>query len=205
MNISLEDMNIMAEIYNAAMGMAASTASNLLRKKVNIINPKLEEVKLNNFVFCENDPAWGVEVNFTSELAGTMFLVFKELDIIRIVDIWLGGAGRVDDETLIFSDMHMSAIGELVFQMMGQSAKALQGFLNTHTDIAKQAIDSRNIFKIGNNISLKGLAADDQIIAGRFNLTVDDIINSEMAAIISVPFSKRFIAEGRKAFGMKSE
>lgn len=177
------------EVYIPAMEAAATVVSELFRKTAKIHRPDIEFVKcwgLDSYLAFDG-PACGVEIKYVLGLTGNILFVLKQKDIIKIVDIWMGGTGQVDGNEPC-GEMHMSAIGELFTQMMGQSSMALQKSLNMQVDATRPtsfAINNNDDYTVG----LKA-DADDIVVVMIFRLVIGDTVDSQMAAIISLPFAK---------------
>jgi len=190
------DLDILGEVYNISMGAAANAVSSLLRMKVDITAPVVTNIAKEALVYQSLEPAIGVEIKYVAGIEGVNVFILSQLDVMKIVDIWMGGTGLIDEKTE-FNDMHMSAIGELMNQMMGSSSMALAGVLNTLIDIS-----SPYTYKIEGDFSPANIAMNGQIIATRFKFLVGDIINSEMITTCSVDFAKNMIDMAKKSFGV---
>jgi chemotaxis protein CheY-P-specific phosphatase CheC len=199
------DIDLLNEIYRAAMCAVASGSSALLKRKVVIDKPETEIIRRDNLAYTINVPAVGIEINYIGGIQGTAIFVFSQRDVINLVDIWMGGTGTGYDESLEFNDMHESAIGELVALMMKrQAVTALQEFLKIPIGILDKGIDSRRIFRIPDvdnyiNIGIGGINVDDAFTVTKLKLIVDGSIDSEMSVISSVTFSKRMISAAKEA------
>jgi flagellar motor switch protein FliN/FliY len=195
--LSPMDLDILGEVYNVSMGAAASTVSSLLRMKVDITTPQLTILKEADLSYKSLEPAVGVEINYVVGVQGINVFILSQLDVMKIVDIWMGGTGQVD-ESSEFNEMHMSAIGEVMNQMMGQSSMALAGFLNTVIDIS-----APDIYKIEGDYSLAKREPDTEIVATKFKFLVgDNVIDSELITTCDIGFAKGMINMAKVSFGM---
>jgi len=193
------DIDILGEVYNVSMGAAAANMGTLLRKKVVIDMPKIEMVK-SDLLFIPNALAVGVKVKYAAGFQGEAVFIFNQRDVMKMVNVWLGGSGQVDEKDK-FGDMHAGALGELMNQMMGQSSMALAGFLNITIDMSGSAI-----YEItGNNIMMDGVYADDTVAATMLNFTVEGVIDSKILAVTSLELAKSMVRMAKKSFGMQSE
>ena len=191
------DVDILGEVYNVSMGAAAGAISSLLRMKVDITAPQVTVLKESDLTFKSLEPALGVEINYIIGVQGINIFILSQLDVMKIVDIWMGGSGQVD-EGAEFNDMHVSAIGEMMNQMMGQSSMALAGFLNTVIDIS-----APTTYKIEGSYSLAKREPSAEIVATKFKLLVGDgVIDSELITTCDVEFAKSMISMAKVSFGM---
>ena len=190
------ELGILGEIYNISMGAAATAVSSLLSMKVDITAPSVEIVQGNNLIYQPFEPAVGVEIKYIEGIEGVNVFILSQYDVMKIFDIMIGGTGIIDD-TAEFNDMHMSAIGEVMNQMMGQSSMSLANFLNTQIDISVP-----ETYRIENDFSPSREGLQGKIIATRFKFIVGDIINSEMLTTCSMQFAESMIEMAKKQFGM---
>ncbi|MCL2099705.1 MAG: flagellar motor switch phosphatase FliY [Oscillospiraceae bacterium] len=196
-SLTAMDLDVLGEVYNVSMGAAASAVSSLLRMKVDITTPQLTVLKESDLAFKSLEPAVGVEINYIVGIQGVNIFILSQLDVMKIVDIWMGGPGQVD-ESAEFNEMHMSAIGEVMNQMMGQSSMGLAGFLNTVIDISAPVV-----YKIEGDYSLAKRDPDTEIVATKFKLIVgDNIIDSELITTCDIDFAKSMINMAQIAFGV---
>ena len=190
------ELGILGEIYNISMGAAATAVSSLLSMKVDITAPVVEIVAGERLIYQPFEPAVGVEIKYIEGIEGVNVFILSQLDVMKIVDIMLGGTGVVD-ETAEFNDMHISAIGEVMNQMMGQSSMSLANFLDTQIDISVP-----ETYKIEGDYNPANQNLTGTIIATRFKFIVGDIINSEMLTTCSMNFAENMIEMAKKAFGL---
>lgn len=191
------DLDILGEVYNVSMGAAAGAVSSLLRMKVDITTPQVTILKEADLAFKSLEPAVGVEINYVIGVQGVNVFILSQFDVMKLVDMWLGGTGQVDENSE-FSEMHMSAIGELMNQMMGQSSMALAGLLNTVIDIS-----APETYKIEGDYTLAKRAPETQIVVTKFKFVVgDNIIDSELITTCDIGFAKGMINMAKVSFGL---
>lgn len=75
-----------------------------------------------------------LQISYTSGLDGNNVLVLKERDVKIITDLMMGGPGNVSDEPI--GELHLSAIGEAMNQMMGSAATSMSSMLGKKIDIS---------------------------------------------------------------------
>jgi flagellar motor switch protein FliN/FliY len=196
---SLTDMDrdILGEVFNVSMGAAAGAISTLLRMKVDITTPQVSMLRESDLEFRSLEPAVGVEINYIVGVQGVNMFILSQHDVMKIVDIWMGNTGEVDESTE-FTAMHTSAVGELMNQMMGQSSVAMASLLNTVVDISPPTVRT-----IEGDYSLVKRDPDTKIVATRFKLIVgDNVIDSELIATCDIGFAKNMIEMAMVSFGM---
>lgn len=191
-NVSFTDMEIdtIGEILNISMGAAATAVSTLLNKKVYITTPKVEVTTSGNFEFKALAPGVGVEINYIEGLSGVNVFVLKKEDIQKIVSILLQTEYNPNEE-FIMDEISISAICETMNQMMGSSSTALAQFLNRTVNIS-----TPTPFEVttDENFSRKYFNEDDDILAVKFNINVEGVLDSEFASVMSLDFAKELIS-----------
>ena len=76
-----------------------------------------------------------MQISYKEGLAGNNVLILKENDVKIITDLMMGGTGTANpDEPL--SELHLSAIGEAMNQMMGSAATSMSSMFNRKIDIS---------------------------------------------------------------------
>jgi flagellar motor switch protein FliN len=129
------EKDAVGEISNISMGTAATTLSSLLSQKVNITTPKVEVATWDDLSSKYDRPCVMLQISYKEGLAGNNVLILRENDVKIITDLMMGGPGNVDpDEPL--TELHLSAIGEAMNQMMGSAATSLSSMFNRKIDIS---------------------------------------------------------------------
>jgi len=94
------------------------------------------------------------------------------------------------DELTEFDEISMSAICEIMNQMMGSSASALASFLGYKVSISPPDImDTTDHAKVRNLFSVKG----DYIVSVKFNISIDELVRSEFICILEPRFAREII------------
>jgi flagellar motor switch protein FliN/FliY len=121
-----------------------------------------------------------VEVNYTQGLQGSNILIVKESDAVIMSDLMMGGQGLIDQSTL--SEIDMSAVSEAMNQMMGSSTTSLSSMFNRRIDISPPSL---TLVDLGKN-SLDFASEYDELVAIKFKMEIEDLVNSEIMQIIPV-------------------
>ena len=190
-------LGLLGEIYNISMGAAAKAVASLIKMKVDISTPDVKVMPKEHLIFKTLEPAVGVKINYVEGIIGENIFILSQLDIMKLVDIVIGGTGDID-ESSEFNEMHLSAIGEIMNQMMGASSVNVADFLSLKIDISvPESFKIEGQFPIDTDETDKGL-----IVATKFKFVVGDIINSEMITTCSMDFAKDLIHRAMVNFGM---
>ena len=170
----------LGEIGNITMGTSATTLSTLLKKKVSITTPKVSITTPEQLRADYPLPYVVVEVNYTQGLQGSNILIVKESDAVIMSDLMMGGQGLIDQSTL--SEIDMSAVSEAMNQMMGSSTTSLSSMFNRRIDISPPSL---TLVDLGTN-SLDFASEYDELVAIKFKMEIEDLVNSEIMQIIPV-------------------
>jgi flagellar motor switch protein FliN/FliY len=162
------ETDALGESVNISMGSAAKTLSSLLNLKVIITTPKVDILKSEEFEYKSMLPAMSVTIRYIEGLTGLNFFVLKQSDITKIVNIMLGQPDKNDDNEL--TELHISAISEVMNQMMGASSTSLATFYRRKINISTPICIAINE---NNNVNdVLGLHGDIVVIKLKLIITV---------------------------------
>lgn len=133
------EIDAIGEIMNISLGASATAVSTLLGAKVNITTPVVQIQTKQEFEFKRLEPAVGVEISYTEGLEGKNIMVFRRDDVRIIVGMMIGQ--EISQEDFQLDDINISAICEVMNQMMGSSATAMSeflGFVENPSELIKQ-------------------------------------------------------------------
>lgn len=180
------ERDAIGEIENITMGSAATAVSNLLNAKVWITTPRVKLIKASDLQYPSLEPSVHVKIEYILGIKGSSILVLKQSDVQLILAQLMGQPLEVTDD-FEFDEMNISAVCEVMNQMMGASATALADLLGMPVDIStpvasvKEA-DTSNYFPAED--------PDDYVVAISFSLTIDGVIQSEFISILSIELAK---------------
>jgi len=183
------EIDAIGEILNISLGSSATSISTLLDRRVNITTPKVSLSTAKDFNFTSYEPAIAVEINYIAGLSGTNVMILKKSDVQAIVGQLLGT--DYSDQEFEMDEMSISAICEVMNQMMGASSTALSQFLNRTVNIS-----TPTTFPIANSDEFKHkyYSDDDQLISVSFNLMIEDIVNSEFISILTIELARELLS-----------
>ncbi|MGN0665188.1 MAG: flagellar motor switch protein FliN [Huintestinicola sp.] len=193
------EKDAIGEIMNITMGSAATAVSNMLSAKVWITTPTVSVVKASELVYPELEPSVHVKIEYIQGVFGQNVLVLKQEDVQLILCQLMGMPLEVTDD-FEFDEMNISAVCEVMNQMMGSSATALSELINTPIDISTpQAVvnnddsDAKSPYDID---------PDDYCCMVKFKLTIDGVINSEFISVMTIELAKEMAKKMMSAFSM---
>ena len=192
------EKDAIGEIMNITMGSAATAVSNMLSAKVWITTPTVTVVSAKDLSFPELEPSIMVKIKYIQGVEGQNVLVLKQNDVQLILDQLMGLPLEVTDD-FKFDEMNISAVCEVMNQMMGASATALSEIIDTTIDISTpEAIVQDNGTTVS---SLYDLSENDNVVSIKFNLTIDGVINSEFISILSIDLAKEMANKMMAGYG----
>lgn len=184
------EKDAVGEISNISMGTAATTLSSLLSQKVNITTPKVEVATWDDLSSKYDRPCVMLQISYKEGLAGNNVLILRENDVKIITDLMMGGPGNVDpDEPL--TELHLSAIGEAMNQMMGSAATSLSSMFNRKIDISPPIA---NLVETYNELddNLPGFLKNHFVMVA-FKMQIGELIDSEIMQLYPKEFAQELL------------
>ncbi|MDD4843556.1 MAG: flagellar motor switch protein FliN [Anaerotignum sp.] len=190
------EMDAIGEILNISLGASATAVSTMLDRRVDITVPNVMISSKDNFEFTYMEPAVAVEITYVTGLSGSNIMLLKRHDVKMIVEILMGM--EIPDEEFELNEMNMSAVCEVMNQMMGASSTALSELLGEPINIS-----TPNSFEINTvaEFSEKYLLDNELMVVVRFSLKVDNSLESEFLNIMTIDLAKKLLS----CFGLAHE
>ena len=194
------ELDAIGEIMNISLGASATAVSTMLGTTVNITTPVVSVLTRDEFEFRRMEPAIGVEIDYVEGLDGKNIMMFRREDVGIIVGTMLGE--DPPNVELELDELHISAICEVMNQMMGASATALSEFLGTVVNIS-----TPKSFDIGDpaDFKIKYFPEKDGMVVVRFRLEIEGKLNSEFMNIMSTNLVKRLLEPFADSFAQAAE
>lgn len=186
-------IDAIGEIFNISLGSSATAVSNMLARRVDITTPTVTVVAANDFCIDDIRPAIGVKIDYVAGLNGSNVMLLKRSDVRAIVDILMGMETK--DEDFEINELNLSAISEVMNQMMGAASTAMSDFLGEMVNIS-----TPEAFEIENVNELVGtyFPSEGTLVVVRFQLTIEDAVESEFMSALSVDLVREML----KGFGI---
>ena len=191
---STMELDAIGEVMNISLGSSATAVSNLLDHRVDITTPSVSVVPVEEFSLGDLEPAIAVEIKYVSGLEGSNIMLLKRHDVKVIVDILMGT--EMPDEEFELNDLAVSAVCEVMNQMMGAASTALSDFLGRSVNIStpkSYTLDDVAQFKNDHFAHSDGL-----LVVARFTLGIENILKSEFVNVMSVDLARELLG----GFGM---
>ena len=189
-------IDAIGEILNISLGASATAVSTMLSKRTDITTPNVSVVSYEEFQFAEIEPAIGVEITYVTGLSGSNIMLLKRSDVKTICEILMGM--EIPDEEFELNEMNLSAVCEVMNQMMGASSTALSEFLGEVVNISTPVA-----FEIPDLASFKEkyFGSTEEKVVAYFKLKIEDAIESQFMNLMSISLAQRLLT----AFGLGSD
>lgn len=185
------EKDALGEIGNISMGSAATTLSVLLGHKVSINTPTVSLDTVKDIKDRYPMPFLIVEVGYTIGIDGNNILAIKSQDASIIADLMMGGNGTNPPEDL--NEIHMSAVGESMNQMMGAVSTSLSTMFNMKIDISPPIV---NLIDLGSEEKVTEIVSqDDPVVRISFRMEVEGLIDSEIMQILPLDVAKDMVSK----------
>lgn len=193
-----EQKDAIGEISNISMGSAATTLGMLLNQTVTITTPNVSYVSWDELADSYDRPCVFLQIKYVEGLDGNNVLVLKENDVKIITDLMMGGPGVASDEPI--TELHLSAIGEAMNQMMGSASTSMSSMLNKKIDISPPIAE---VVDLNESMSTGRLPEflKSKFVKVSFKMLIGDLIDSEIMQLYPFEFAKSLY----EIFGIHSD
>lgn len=186
--LSTMEIDAIGEILNISLGASATAVSTMLEARVDITTPVVRVATREEFTFSNLKPAIGVEISYIEGLSGKNVMLLKRRDVKVIVEMLMGM--NFTDEEFELNEMNISAISEVMNQMMGASSTALSELFGRPVNISTpQAfeVDGEEAFKE------KYFTDEEAMVVIRFSLSIGDKMESEFLNLMPIELAKDLV------------
>lgn len=183
------ELDAIGEVMNISLGSSATAVSNLLDHRVEITTPTVSVCNVDEFVLGDLEPAVGVEIRYVSGLEGSNIMLLKRSDVKAIVDILMGY--ETPEEEFELNELTISAVCEVMNQMMGAASTALSDFLGFPVNISTPEsfeLDDFDGFKKEHFPMQDGIC-----VAVRFQLKIEGVIESQFINVMSTKLTRELL------------
>jgi len=196
-----EEIDVLGEVGNISMGAVATTMYSLLDRRVSITTPRVSVFDAKDVLSVYRIPFVVATIEYVEGISGTNLLVLKISDAALITDLLMGGEGVVE-QPIELNEMHLSAMSEIMNQMMGASSTSLSKLLHVPVNISPPKSSQVDV-----GFDVTALLGDiDLVTKISFDMEIEGLLNSELIQLLpyelSRQFAKRFMDVG---MGMPAE
>ena len=188
-NLNPIEIDAIGEIINISLGASATAVATMLDRRVDITTPNVKVVTFEDFEFKRLEPAIGVEITYTHGLSGNNVMIIKKMDVKTIVGLLMGS--EIPDEEFEMNELYVSAICEVMNQMMGASATAMSEFIGETVNIT-----TPTSFEIENSDKFKEkyFEPDNNFVSIEFSLSIEGSIKCEFVNLMPIPLVKMLVS-----------
>jgi len=202
--LTAEEVDILGEVGNISMGAVATTMYSLLDRRVSITTPRVSVYNAKEVLSVYRIPFVVATIEYVEGIEGTNLLVLKIEDAALITDLLMGGDGTVE-QPIELNEMHLSAMSEIMNQMMGASSTSLSKLLRTAINISPPRSSQVDI-----GFDVTTLLGDIEMVTKiSFDMEIEGLLKSDLIQLIpyaiSRMFAKRFMDSGMSVPSGESE
>ena len=188
-NLNPIEIDAIGEIINISLGASATAVATMLDRRVDITTPNVKVVTFEEFEFKRLEPAIEVEITYTHGLSGNNVMIIKKMDVKTIVGLLMGS--EIPDEEFEMNELYVSAICEVMNQMMGASATAMSEFIGETVNIT-----TPTSFEIENSDQFKAkyFEPNNNFVSIEFSLSIEGSIKCEFVNLMPIPLVKMLVS-----------
>lgn len=187
---SPEEIDALGEIGNICIGTSATTMNMLLGHKVTITTPQVSLIRPDDDLFVYNRPSVAVNVEYIEGLHGKNLLILQDYDVALITDLLMGGDGSVDPDHITLDEIHLSAVSEVMNQMIGSAATAMSHMMGAPINISPPNIVQ---LEVGENVE-KYLDGATPVVKVSFDIEIEGLLKSKLIQAMSIEMAKELIS-----------
>ena len=184
----LSDVQIdaLGEVGNISMGTAATTLAQLLSQRVTITTPRVMTLQKDELFDHFTVPYLAIMVNYTEGLSGFNLLVMKTTDAAIIADLMMGGKGDPGQGTL--DDIQVSAVAEVMNQMIGTSATSMYSLFSRKVNISPPEVV---LFDSPPDTGMFPDLEGETLVVVFFKMVIGNLIDSEILQVMPLRSADR--------------
>ena len=186
----LSDVQIdaLGEVGNISMGTAATTLAQLLSQRVTITTPRVMTLQKDELFDHFTVPYLAIMVNYTEGLSGFNLLVMKTTDAAIIADLMMGGKGDPGQGTL--DDIQVSAVAEVMNQMIGTSATSMYSLFSRKVNISPPEVV---LFDSPPDTGMFPDLEGETLVVVFFKMVIGNLIDSEILQVMPLRSAKQMV------------
>lgn len=183
-SLTAEELDVFLEVCNIGIGSASTVLSKLLNRKVSLQIPTARVIDSKEFEFNER-PCLVTSVEFVEGLRSSNTFIISKNAALIMADLMMMGDGIVQEDAEL-TELEVSAVQELMNQMMGFSATAMSEMLGTKIDISPPTMEFCNF---GDTMIQKNIA-EGKTVEVIFPLEVEGLLKTPMYQIFNPSAAK---------------
>lgn len=186
---SADEVDALGEIGNICMGSSATTMYALLGRRVNITTPRVGMYKSENVLSAFQWPFLAISVEFTEGMIGKNLLVMKDYDAAIITDLLMGGEGTVDKKNIVLNEIHLSAMSEVMNQMIASAATAMANMMSHEVNISPPEVQEATA---SDDVS-RFLDGSSLVLKISFDMEIEGLLKSKLMQMMTIDMARSMI------------
>ncbi|NLT57785.1 MAG: flagellar motor switch phosphatase FliY [Clostridiales bacterium] len=193
-----EEIDTLGEVGNICMGAVATTMYTLLERRTSITTPRVAVHTTEEVLRMYQVPFLVVDVKYIEGIEGKNLLLIKEKDAALITELLMGGDGE-NIEQVELNELHISALNEIMNQMIGASATALSKLLEAQINISTPV--SRHIGQHLEGEQLEDINGGEIVVKISFDMVIEGLLSSQLLQLIPFDLARKLAGELRGVAG----
>ncbi|MDO5062391.1 MAG: flagellar motor switch protein FliN [Peptostreptococcaceae bacterium] len=187
--LSSMEIDAIGEIVNISLGSSATAVSNMLNARVDITVPRVRVESYEQFEFKNLEPAIAVTIDYVQGISGNNIMILKKEDIRVILEMLM--QTEIPEEGFELDEISISAVCEVMNQMMGASSTALSELMGKMINISPPTT-----FEVKDVESFKGNHFDqaEHFVVIEFDLSIEGKLKSEFMNVMPMDLVKEMVA-----------
>lgn len=190
--LTSDEKDILGEVGNICMGTSATTMYTLLGHRVSITTPNVHVYTREAILSAYKRPYVAVDVKYVEGVFGSNLLMLREEDAMKITDILMGGEGVVDPDAE-FGELQLSAMSEVMNQMVGSSAISLANLLHQTINIDPPVAITVDFGT--DELPANILEEDTLYVKIDFDMEIEGVLESKLMQIMTIAFAKDLVTK----------
>ncbi|NLT98807.1 MAG: flagellar motor switch phosphatase FliY [Christensenellaceae bacterium] len=178
--LTTAEKDALGEIGNICMGTSATALSTMLDKRVTITTPMVTLIRGNEYLNEFERPVVTTEVQYIQGIDGNTVFLLKKEDALQITSVLLGGDDQVEE-------LYISAISEVMNQMVGAASTALADLIHTNVNISPPV--TREISP--DEDEERSRHSNEIFIRINFRLEIEGLLTSSIMQLLPYDFGKK--------------
>ena len=187
--LSSLEIDAIGEIINISLGASATAISTMLSSRVEITVPRVRVESYENFEFTNLEPAIAVTIDYIEGILGSNIMILKKEDIRVILETLM--QTQYDPENFELDEIGLSAVCEVMNQMMGAASTALSELLSKAINISTPTTFE---VKDAQSFKEKNFKKGESFVVIEFDLHIENKLNSGFINVLHLDLVKDMIS-----------
>ncbi len=187
--LSSLEIDAIGEIINISLGASATAISTMLSSRVEITVPRVRVESYENFEFKNLEPAIAVTIDYIEGILGSNIMILKKEDIRVILETLM--QTQYDPENFELDEIGLSAVCEVMNQMMGAASTALSELLSRAINISTPTTFE---VKDAQSFKEKNFKKGENFVVIEFDLHIENKLNSGFINVLHLDLVKDMIS-----------